>query len=305
MHSLRNNVEFVGDRVDRVEFGSHDGGGRSACEAGGSAARSDNSSTHEIVLLNPKPRSEEARSLVAQYFNYEAASYDDYDLSIPKRGQYTETIDTLASEVLRREHASRVISFAAGTGRRELRIKERSETNPIITCVDVAPQMCARARARGFDTVCGDMLSAEVDDSRPYDAAMCLYSFGQLPDLESRQQALYKVNSVLRFGGTLLLDVFNLHDCDEWGPTLIRRFCSERWFDLGYELGDVFYTRVGSNLLSFCHYFTSTEVCLLLKTAGFRVESVLNVGYAADTGKVLHTPMRGKMFIEARKIFQA
>lgn len=297
MHVLKNNLETAGDRAEASTGGC-------VGEPGRIAGLSSNSSTHEIVLLNPKPRPAEARNLVAQYFNYEAASYDDYDLSIPKRSQYTETIDTLASAALQRAHASRVISFAAGTGRRELRIRERSATPLAITCVDVAPQMCARARARGLDTVCGDMLSAEVEEGGPYDAAMCLYSFGQLPDLQSRQQALRKINSILKFGGTLLLDVFNLHDCDEWGPTLIRRFCSERWFDLGYELGDVFYKRVGSNLLSFCHYFTGSEVTLLMKTTGFRVENVMNVGYAADTGEILNTSMRGKMFIEARKILQ-
>lgn len=245
-----------------------------------------------------------------EYFSHEAFGYDEYDFSVPKRMHYTAAIDALIVEWIKSSNdAHRLISFAAGTGRREAGIARVAPRPLQVVCVDASDQMCTISQSRGFDTVCGGVQSTEGElrkvSNSSFDIALCLYAFGQITHYNDRLNALRNINASLRFGGTLMFDVFNLHDKDEWGPKIIRKFCEEKWYAYGYDIGDVFYQRIGSVLVSFCHYFTHMEIANLLKSTGFRVDQIIHVDYGGGTGRIVHEPMRGKMFIRATKILES
>jgi ubiquinone/menaquinone biosynthesis C-methylase UbiE len=263
----------------------------------------DSGRTHEIVVIDPKPGPQQLRELVRNYFDDNAANYDSADEHSPKRRKYTDTVNRLVAGFLGQERdLTRILSIAAGTGRREEQIKSLLSSRVRITCTDLSAKMCSLAAARGHEVMCGPWDSIDLG-KQTFDSVLFLYSFGQLVDKTERLTALKKVNRHLRYQGSLYLDVFNIDDVDEWGPELSQRFKAEAWDRKGYERGDVIYRKVDSteSALSYCHYFAKEEIEQLLKSAGLRISRILHIGYGNAPGTVMPTNIRGTMLIRATK----
>jgi len=258
--------------------------------------------THEIVVLKPKPSSEVIRQMVSDYFDQEASGYDQFNETIEKRRIYTQSIDEIvAADLKNRETVSHILSIGAGTGKRELRIRELSAQPFEITCTDISANMCEIMEKRGIKTWCGPWECLDIPDGQEYnfDAVMLLHCFGLIASSEDRLTALTKASKCLKKGGTLFVDVLNLDDRDEWGPEIKQTFEKHALCDNGYEMGDVVYRKVGGQAMSFCHYFDRMEMVELLKKAGLETERILNVGYAAEHGKVLDASDRGSLVFVA------
>ncbi len=258
--------------------------------------------SHEIVVLKPKPEAQDVGLMVTRFFDAEAARYDSYNDSVPARRLYIASVnEIIAAELKRIPTLLKLLSIAAGTGKREVDIKEETGCDFEITCVDISRAMCKAARERGLKALQGSWENGAIEIEDHFDAILYLLAFGLLSNIEQRKSALNLASKALNKGGLLFLDVLNLDDRDEWGPQIKTLFAQESLAAAGYDLGDVFYRRVGEQEVSFTHYFTKTEMSDLLQAAGFDLVRVLNVGYGSSPGVVLDLTECGNMVFIARK----
>jgi ubiquinone/menaquinone biosynthesis C-methylase UbiE len=253
--------------------------------------------THEIVVLKPKPSSDKIREMVSNYFDQEAAGYDQFNETIEKRKLFTLSVDQIIAADLKQRPTSRILSIGAGTGKRELRIRELSKLDFAITATDISANMCAIMAQRGIQTFCGAWECIEMPDEKQesFDAVFLLHCFGLIASAHDRLTALTKAQRCLRQGGALYVDVLNLDDRDEWGAEIRQVFAQHDLGQDGYQMGDVTYRRVDGEAISFCHYFDRKEMIQLLQKAGLEPTKIHNVGYAAEHGKILDTEDRGSM----------
>jgi len=254
--------------------------------------------THEIVVIKPKPSPDRIRQMVSDYFNQEASGYDQFNETIEKRRLFTQSVDQIiAADLKERKSISRILSIGAGTGKRELRIRDLSGLDFTITATDISANMCEIMEQRGISTLCGpwECLDIPPAEEHSFDAVFLLHCFGLIASAQDRLRALTKARQCLRHGGLLYVDVLNLDDRDEWGPEIRDTFAKHDLCQSGYEMGDVIYRKVGGQAISFCHYFDRDEMNELLKHSGLQPAKILNVGYAAEHGKILDTPDRGSM----------
>ncbi len=260
---------------------------------------------HEIVALDPKPSPERIRELNGQHFNSSVQAYDQSG-NPSKRQLYVDTVNRLISGFLGQEtDICKVLSIGAGTGCREQAINQFIRSRMRFTCIDISSEMCALAKERGHETVCGAWDTVDLGKTQ-FDSALMLNSFGQLSSKEERSAALTKINKHLRYQGSFYFDVFNLKDEDERGPELEQRFEREDWVSKGYEKGDAFFRAPGSPSISFWHYFTKDEVEGLLRSTGFRLSRILNVAHDAEIeSKILSSSNRGNLLVRAIKVADA
>ena len=119
------------------------------------------------------------------------------------------------------------------------------------------------ASRAGLETVEAAWLDADSPD-RQFDAAIYLYSLGLVPTKAARLQEVTKIARHLKSGAPFYVDIHNLNDRHEWGPELRRRFVEEPARERGYDVGDTFYRRIGSNQVAYFHYFEQEEAEALL-----------------------------------------
>jgi len=202
----------------------------------------------------------------------------------------------------------RALDLFCGTGRRALSIRELSGQSYRLDGFDKATDMVRLASERGLNMLPVNAFDFELEargaptDPLPggptnvYDAVTCLYSFGHLPDLVARTRVLKRLFRLLRPGGKLFMDVFNVLDShNEWGPDIANAFRELHLEDEGYDMGDIFYKRTGPGhrSLSFLHYFSRMELVDLLKDCGFTIERFFTVGYGHEAGRVLEESDNG------------
>lgn len=256
--------------------------------------------SHRMVQVQPKPDPETIYAMLARYYNEQAHDYDHFDLDHATRKPYTETINRLIGQDLCRQQAHKLLDVAVGTGRRAVSIRKRSQCSYAITGIDMSREMCRIAESRGIDARCGRWLDIDLGDEQ-FDAATFLYAFGHIATADLRLLTLQKINRYLKPGGRLYMDLFNLHDDSEWGPSALQAFEEERLEKFGYEKGDVFYKKTGGVSAAFVHYFTEEDARKLLAAAGFTIESIRYIGYVHQAGKIVDDPSKGFFFITASK----
>ena len=243
--------------------------------------------THEIVDLATVPDQRGIRELCRDYFDQEASHYDAYDSANQKRRLYTEAINAYVTRRLAGQPEIKlIVSFGCGTGRREEDILRRSSITSRITPrligIENSEKMAALAARRGITPVPDAETAITVAQSA--DVILCLSSFVHVPSHEARLSLLRNFYTMLSPGGLLIIDVFNINDRYEWGPALADR---ENENENGsIKPGDVFYRRMGSERISYMHYFSIAEIAGLLETAGFLITDLTGVGYAHRPGKV-------------------
>jgi SAM-dependent methyltransferase len=256
-------------------------------------------STHERVYLDRKPSDEVIRRLCKQYFDAEAAFYDEYDNHVTKRREYAAAIDSLALEALSSSTQRRIVSFGCGTGRREAWIAEHLRDRVEMVGVEPSPRMREIAANRGLRVVSA-LNAPTLEAIGPATSVLCPWSFLHLPSERARREALLKFNHLLAPLGQLVLDVFNIDDEFGWGPT-VRSTYTEAMRRCGFGEGDLFYRRIGSTHTAFLHYFSVAEISTLLEDAGFRMECITGVGYAHHSGKVGVPYSKGSLMIVSVK----
>lgn len=130
---------------------------------------------------------------------------------------------------------------------------------------------------------------------------MLLSAFGHVPSRNERFAFLMKAANHLKDGASLFLDVLNIEDKSEWGPTIDELFIRENLELHGFDRGDVLYRKIGEPEVCFYHYFSTGELTDLLHEAGFTVKNRWYIGYGEAYGEVKSSSSDGAIFIEATK----
>lgn len=257
--------------------------------------------SHTIFPIVPKPHPTAIRELVGRYYDEQATQYDSFDLQHESRSKYTARINALIAAHFRQmPRLDNVLDLACGTGRRASEIKVASGRPYDLHGVDISDSMCAMARQRGMYVHVSPWLDAEIP-SGLFDAVTFLYAYGHIPSMEERRAALEKVFEVLRPGGKLFIDVFNVQDAHEWGPHAVAYFEEHELQTMGYERGDVFYRKTDGSEVAFLHYCREESMQAMLEDIGFSVHSVQHIGYVHRSGEVLDEHGEGSLFFIIEK----
>ena len=260
-----------------------------------------NAKSHRIYPIVPKPSSETISKLLGAYYREQAFSYDSFDLKHNSRRRYTEKINQLIADRLKQESIQGpLLDLACGTGRRALDIKKLSGLDYELLGVDLSPEMCSVAQARGVNAKAGNWLDIDMPENY-LDAITFLYAYGHIPTQAERKEALKKVYDSLKPGGFLFFDVFNLNDRNEWGPQALKAYHDNDLSEFGYEKGDVFYKKVGGNEVAFLHYCEEDPLIKFLQGIGFNIVSIEHIGYVKRSGEILKQKDEGALFIVAQK----
>lgn len=256
--------------------------------------------SHRIYPILPKPDSSRIAELLSAYYKEQAFEYDGFDLKHKSRKKYTERINTLIAEYLKKIQPDRVLDLACGTGRRAADIKALSGIDYTILGIDLSPEMCAVARNRNINAEAGNWLQMEMAGEEA-DVVTFLYAYGHIPTEQERKESLEKVYATLKPGGYFFFDAFNINDQTEWGPQAVKAFEEHNLESFGYERGDVFYQKVGGEEVAFLHYCEEDKLKAFVESVGFKVEAILHIGYVHNSGEILDRNDAGALFVIARK----
>jgi SAM-dependent methyltransferase len=228
----------------------------------------------------------ELMRMCVSYFDAESDRYDEFDRRVERRRRYLAAVNRCVVERLRGLGTGAVVlSFGCGTGRREGEIASSLGHTGSIVGIESSARMAAIAAARGIEVIPDlDAPDRPLPDS--VDAVLCLYSFIHLPSPASRVRTLRGLVEMLRPGGLLIIDVFNLHDRYEWLSKIADGGCGLRPPLTGEHRGDVLYRRIGQPNSAYMHYFTLAEAAQLLEDAGLVICEVTGVGHGNDPGSV-------------------
>ncbi len=137
--------------------------------------------------------------MIRAYFNQKAAIWDEIiaEKDIAK-------LERMA-EYLNLEHGSTVLDVGTGTGVFLPFILEKIGSSGHLVALDVAEEMLAKARTKGFDGdidyVCADVMDIPFDDVI-FDAIVCYSSF---PHFQDKAKALAEMHRVIKDGGTVTI----------------------------------------------------------------------------------------------------
>jgi len=258
-------------------------------------------SSHVQCNVVPKPDAAVIEKMVSNYFDEQAAVYDAQDAQVLKRRQYTQAIDLKVAACFQALHAdqpmNQVMHMACGTGRRALGIQAQSGLDYAMYGIDLSEEMAKQATLRGVKTHVGSLsIISNTDKLSSFDAVTLLYAYGHLPDEANRLKVLRSAYEMLRPGGVLIFDAFDIADEHEWGPAALAQFEHQRLASQGYEVGDVFYRRNQGEEQAFLHYCSQDGLRSLVQKAGFSIREMITVGYDDASAE---KATDGKLFVVA------
>ena len=257
-----------------------------------------NQKSHRIYPILPKPEPEEIKRMLNDYYSSQASSYDKDEKKYRRR--YVEGVNEILVQDIKRSGPLRVLDIASGTGTRALNIKKGSEADYELYAVEMNPNMRDQSSVKGIHPLEGDWLDVELEDDS-FDVITWLYAFGHLCNYEERIAALEKIHRKLKTGASFYFDVFNMNDPYEWGANALKVFNEYNMDYFGYERGDVFYKKKGSDEVAFLHYFDEDKLIALLESLNFKVDWVKHVGYMKKSGELLDNN-EGCILIKATKL---
>lgn len=257
--------------------------------------------SHYQLVTAPKPRPSDAaiNEMLAEYYGELSAGFDEFNSSV-SFGAYLSTVNSLvAGSLTAMGDVRKVLSIGAGTGTRELAIRESSGLQFEVTCVDTSPRMCELASKKGFIALCGDLPDLNITPES-FDACLFLNAFEVLTSRDRRLQYLRVIHRCLQESGRLFVDAMDIENVnDAWAAAVKQQFVEENLQQFGYEPGDCFCRRADQQLIVFAHYFNHSEMEKLIAEADFRIRSIRHV--AEDTGELCEAG-HGQMFFEVEKV---
>lgn len=258
--------------------------------------------SHKVVHVSPKPKNGVIAEMVSNYYDEQAHKYDDFDKDHKSRSKYTEKIDLIIGEDLKKNHSNveNVLGLASGTGRRLLSQQSISGMNYKIAGVDLSTEMCELAKENGIQTFHGDWLTLDIGNQL-YDCAVFLYAFGHVPTEYSRLKCLQKISAQLNKGACIYLDVFSIEDTKEWGPWWLSNFYSNKLHESGTDHGDLFYKKANGTSIAYLHYFDEIQIRELMTASGFEVEWIKYIGYTEKSGEIVSSAKEGFLFVKGVK----
>jgi hypothetical protein len=142
----------------------------------------DDSPSHIIRPLIPKPDPGEITSMLSAYYDDQAKTYDYMDRAYESRNKYVNGINNRIADFLKKHQPEMesMLALACGTGRRAIEIRELSGMDYAITGLDVSSEMCEMAAARKIDIVHADWSQFNKSLNDRFDAATILYAFGHV-----------------------------------------------------------------------------------------------------------------------------
>lgn len=142
--------------------------------------------THEMIFPAQKPPDEQITKMIVDYFNSEAATYDQYNQNTEKRRLFLGKIDELvASDIRQGPPIKSILSVACGTCFREEKIRKASNVDFSLTGLDISSSMCEIAAKNGHRVLNSNWLEADLQNEI-FDAVLYLYSLGLSPSAKSR-----------------------------------------------------------------------------------------------------------------------
>lgn len=246
----------------------------------------------------PKPKSHEIKAAQARFYGALATGFDEFNAK-STRGLYFKSIDTeIAAQLKQQQIAGRLLSVGAGTGFREVRIRELSGLNLRITCVDISAEMCDEASRRGLDVICSTLMDAALP-ANTFDACIFLNAFEVLTDCTERLDYFCKINRCLKPGSPFFVDAMDIEDQnDSWAGLVKQQFEAEKLGDFGYELGDCFSRRTDQEEIVFAHYSNQAEMESLFADSEFLISALQY--FSEETGGACEA-RQGNMFYTAKK----
>ncbi len=245
-----------------------------------------------LEAIKPRPSVKQIKDMLANYYNVVSKGFDEFNTN-DMRSKYLRMSESLVAGALReRGNIKKLLSIGAGTGAREIAIRNESKLDFAITCVDISPDMCESARKNGLEAVCGSFQDVDLPDNT-FDAGMCLNAIEGLVGYEDRLAFFVKLHQVLKRGATFVVDVPDLNDRSGWGEAVKEQFRSENLAEQGYELGDFFYRRVDHDVISFAHYHSYDELSEIFKRSGFSIGRLI---YINEQRGEITEPGDGTMF---------
>ena len=259
------------------------------------------SPSHIIRPLIPKPSSKEITSMLSEYYDDQAKTYDYMDRAYESRKKYVDCINIRIANYLvqNQPNIKSMLALACGTGRRATEIRNHSKLNYSIQGLDVSTNMCEMASERDLDIVHADWAEFDKKLEGSYDAATILYAFGHIPSKSERINILSRLKSLLAPGAPVFLDLFNINDKYEWGNTIQQLHQDLKLEQFGYEIGDVFYSRNRHNKLAYLHYFTDESIREVIEKAGMEIIDSYHIGYAYNPGEKVNRDS-GNIFVVAK-----
>ncbi len=254
--------------------------------------------SHYIHLVIPKPSTAIVNEMTRKYFKEQARMYDDFDRRDRKRLLYTEKVNQIVAETINRNNSKKLLMIACGTGRRSVEIRDQVQHPIEIFGIDASESMLMEAETRNIETIHGTW--PNVKTTEKFDLITCLYAFGHISSKEERIRSLSAMFDALNPSGSIMIDVFNVNDENEWGPEVVRLFEDLGLHSYGYEKGDVFYSRSGGMEIAFLHFSDEHELCEEIEQVGFHISSVQHIGYVVSTGQILDHK-HGNLLITAEK----
>lgn len=246
----------------------------------------------------PKPKSHEIKAAQARFYGALARGFDEFNAK-STRGLYFQSIDCeIATQLMQQQVAGRLLSIGAGTGFREVRIRELSGLNLQITCVDISAEMCDEASQRGLDVICSTLIDAAIP-ANAFDACIFLNAFEVLTDNTERLDYFAKINRCLRPGSLFFVDAMDIEDRnDSWAALVKQQFEAEKLGDFGYDLGDCFSRRTDQDEIVFAHYSSRIEMETLFSDSEFSISKLQY--FSEETGGPCNA-RQGNMFYTAKK----
>ena len=261
--------------------------------------------SHFHCNVVPKPSPKDIEQMVSAYYAEHASVYDNQDLQVLKRNRYTAAIDARIVQCLMDLNKEKPVSKGDALCLRNR--KARSLDTPVGStplCDAWSGFMCGDGGAgrwgEDFASQVTSLIDIEPDQARQdFDVITLLYAYGHLPNRSIRKHVLHVAHQMLRPGGQLIFDVFDISDPGEWGPDSVRQFKEQRLAAQGYEEGDVFYKRSNGDELAFMHYCDRNRLEEFVLSAGFDAVEMTTIGYDQNPGKEASS---GKLFVVATKL---
>jgi SAM-dependent methyltransferase len=255
-----------------------------------------------------RPSNNEIESLIREYYDAAASTYDQYTQLTPELCHYNRTLDLLADQLIsemlgagiKQTRPSRILSITPGTGRREeMLVRKHKECILEIANSNASTQMLQFAAARGLTAVEYWQDIANQSLSEQYNLILALGCSEHWSSINAANRFLRNAFRVIAPGGIVLIDFFNIDDRNGWGPKIGSLYSQYNLEKQGFELGEYFYRRTDLTQVSYSRYFSFSQILTLVMGNGLETLWIKRVNQ--KNGEILNCSAEGNFIMCLRR----
>jgi hypothetical protein len=255
-----------------------------------------------------RPSNSEIESLIRDYYDAAASTYDQYTQLTPELCHYNSTLDWLATQLVselvgnntKSTEPTLILSITPGTGRREeLLVQKHKECVLKIAISNASTQMRRLATARGLHTVdyWQDILNQNLLEQ--YNLTLALGCSEHWSSISAANRFLRNAFTTVAPGGLVLIDFFNIDDKNGWGPQVERLYSQHNLEEQGFERGEYFYRRTDLPQVSYSRYFSFSQILTLVMGNGLETLWIKRVNQ--KNGEILNCSAEGNFIMCLRR----